>query len=106
MWTWQMRTDGPVLGHRRGVAALDPGREVLGPQVGEREQQFPRSSLGSRTSVGRAASSAYSTSTTPSPVLPDPVMPTTTPWVVRSAASSSTALPSRLRDDGSIRSPR
>ena len=34
-------------------------------------------------------------SATPRPVLPDPVMPTITPWVVRSAAFTSTASPVR-----------
>ena len=57
--------------------------------------RFPRSPFGSRISVGMPCSSASSISATPSPVLPEPVMPTITPWVVRSAALTSTASPVR-----------
>ncbi len=45
------------------------------------------SPLGSMTSVGIPARSASSITTTPSPVLPEPVIPTMTPWVVRSEGS-------------------
>ena len=42
------------------------------------------SPFGSMISAGIPASSASSSRTIASPVLPEPVMPTTTPWVVRS----------------------
>jgi hypothetical protein len=45
------------------------------------------SPLGSITNVGMFWRSASSIITTPSPVLPLPVMPTITPCVVRSSAS-------------------
>ena len=41
-----------------------------------------------------AGGQGLSSSTIPSPVLPEPVMPTITPWVVRSAGASSTGVPS------------
>jgi hypothetical protein len=43
------------------------------------------SPLGSMTRQGMPDSSASSSSPMPSPVLPEPVIPTMTPWVVRSA---------------------
>ena len=48
------------------------------------------SPFGSRTSTGIPASSASSISTTARPVLPDPVIPTTTPCVVRSLDPTTT----------------
>ena len=45
------------------------------------------SPLGSRISAGIPERRASSRKTTPRPVLPDPVMPTMTPWVVRSEGS-------------------
>ena len=55
------------------------------------------SPFGSSTSVGIPARRASSSRTTARPVLPEPVMPVTTPWVVRSlepiTTSSAPALP-------------
>ena len=45
------------------------------------------SPLGSMTRHGMPCSSASSSRSIPSPVLPEPVMPTMTPWVVRSPGS-------------------
>ena len=49
------------------------------------------SPFGSRTSVGIPARRASSRSTTASPVFPDPVIPVTTPWVVRSLDPTTTS---------------
>ena len=92
------------------AAASAPGAtqgansSVLSP--GKRSARLVMSPLGSRTRVGMPARSASSSSTTPSPVLPEPVMPTMTPWVVRSAASSVSGCPLRSAVPGSIVSPR
>ncbi len=45
------------------------------------------SPFGSRTSTGMPESSASSSTSIARPVLPEPVIPTITPWVVRSRAS-------------------
>lgn len=50
-----------------------------------------------------SAASSYSKRTMPSPVLPDPVIPTITPWVVRSREgrrNRSSAEPPRCRSPG------
>src|SRR4051794_21745730 len=52
------------------------------------------SPFGSMINVGIPAASASSSRTIPSPVLPEPVMPTITPWVVRSLGASSSGCPS------------
>ncbi len=95
-----------LLGHLGRVVALDPRCERLGVELGEGEQQVGEVALGIEDQRGDASRRASSSSTTPRPVLPDPVMPTMTPCVVRSAASSSTASPLRSWLDGSIASPR
>ena len=64
------------------------------------------SPFGSRTSAGIPASSASSISTTARPVLPEPVIPTTTPCVVRSLEPTTTRSPPGLPVVGSIAYPR
>ena len=64
------------------------------------------SPFGSRTSTGMPESSASSISTTASPVLPDPVIPTTTPCVVRSLEPTTTSSAPGLPVAGSIAFPR
>ena len=88
------------------VAVVDPRPEVGGPPARETSGRgWSRSPFGSMSNVGTPASSASSISTTPRPVLPDPVMPTITPWVVKSLAASTTAFPSRECVAASICSP-
>ena len=64
------------------------------------------SPFGSRTSAGIPASSASSSITTASPVLPEPVIPTTTPWVVRSLDPTTTLSAPGLPVSGSTANPR
>ena len=54
---------------------------------------------------GTPALSTSSMSTIPSPVFPEPVMPTMTPWVVKSAVSSTTGEPARWWVAASTSSP-
>ncbi len=54
------------------------------------------SPFGSSTSAGIPAVSASSSRTTASPVLPEPVMPTMTPCVVRSRGSSTNGSPAAV----------
>ena len=60
-----------------------------------------RSPFGSMSSAGTPARSTSSISTTPSPVLPEPVMPTITPWVVKSSLPIRTSAPVRACVAGS-----
>ena len=64
------------------------------------------SPFGSRTSTGIPASSASSSRTTASPVLPEPVIPTTTPCVVRSLEPTTTLSAPGLPVAASITLPR
>ena len=67
------------------------GRKSAGARSGNVRHRLREVALGvdeQRRQPGRSTSSM---STTPRPVLPEPVMPTITPWVVKSAASSSTS---------------
>ena len=61
------------------------GRKSAGARSGNVRQRLVRSPFGSMSSAGSPARRTSSISTTPRPVLPEPVMPTMTPWVVRSA---------------------
>ena len=53
------------------------------------QEQVGDISLGSMASAGMPFRAASSSRSMHSPVLPDPVMPTTTAWVVRSSVSYS-----------------
>ena len=68
---------------RAASAGSTHGSKSRGARSGKRRARFPMSPFGSRMSAGIPASRTSSRSTTPSPVLPDPVMPTITPCVVR-----------------------
>jgi hypothetical protein len=59
-----------------------PGREQE-PGVGKESSRFGKSLLTSITMTGTSFRSASSTRTVTKPVLPLPVIPTTTPWVTR-----------------------
>ena len=72
------------------------GRKLAGARSGKTSARFVMSPFGSRTSAGIPASSASSSSTTARPVLPEPVMPTTTPCVVRSLEPDDDLVGSRL----------
>ncbi len=65
-----------------------------------------RSPFGSISNVGTPALSASSTRTIPSPVLPEPVMPTMTPWVVKSPEAIVVSWSVRWWVAGSICPPR
>src|SRR4051794_27052255 len=64
--------------------SLTHGWKSAAARFGNVRHRLVRSPLGSISSVGTPAANASSTSTIPRPVLPEPVMPTITPWVVKS----------------------
>jgi hypothetical protein len=64
------------------------GRKAAAERSGNVSARLPMSPFGSRASTGMPASSASSSMTIPRPVLPDPVIPTITPCMVRSLESS------------------
>ena len=64
------------------------------------------SPFGSSTNAGMPAREASSISTTASPVLPEPVIPTMTPWVVRSLDPTTTSSAPGSPVFGSIARPR
>ena len=63
------------------------GWKSSGRSFGKVSSRLPRSPFGSITSAGTPSMAASSSSVTHSPVLPLPVMPTHTAWVVRSRES-------------------
>ena len=73
---WRLASAGSIHGSKSAAASS-----------GKVRRRLVMSPLGSRISAGIPLSSASSSTMTPSPVLPEPVMPTMTPWVVRSAGS-------------------
>ena len=77
-----------VMPSRAAAASSIQGRKSLGRSSGNVSRRLPMSPLGSMTRQGMPRSSASSSRSMPRPVLPLPVMPTMTPWVVRSAGSS------------------
>ena len=85
--------------------SLIHGRKSVGRSSGNVSARLVRSPFGSMISAGTPDSSASSSSTTPRPVLPDPVMPTITPCVVKSLAASMSGFPSRECVAASICSP-
>ena len=66
------------------------GRKSAGARFGNVRQRLVRSPLGSIASTGSPARSASSIRITPSPVLPDPVIPTITPCVVSESVGTAT----------------
>jgi hypothetical protein len=63
------------------------GRKSAGASEGKVRARLARSPLGSMASAGMPSMAASSSSPMQSPVLPLPVIPTQTPWVVRSFES-------------------
>ncbi len=63
------------------------GRKSDAASLGNWSARLPRSPFGSMAMTGILSSAASSISDTPSPVLPDPVMPTMNACVVRSVES-------------------
>ncbi len=82
-------TDVPAL---VASPSFTHGWKSVGASAGKVRHRLVRSPLGSISRVGTPADSASSISTMPRPVLPDPVMPTITPCVVKSPLGSSTCL--------------
>src|SRR3954467_6923145 len=75
-------------------------------RLGKVRHRLVRSPLGSISSVGTPAPNASSTSTIPRPVFPEPVMPTITPWVVKSPDAIVVSASVRSCFAGSICPPR
>lgn len=70
-----------------GGVGLDPRQEVGRRGLGNDSSTLARSPLGSMTSVGMPSIAASSMRSMSRPVLPLPVMPTQTAWVVNRRAS-------------------
>jgi len=98
------RLHGDALGLR--VGPFTHGWKLAGARSGNVSARLPMSPFGSMISAGMPASSASSSRTTASPVLPEPVMPTTTPWVVRSPEPMTRSLAPGLPVAGSTILPR
>jgi hypothetical protein len=71
----------------RAWSALIHGLEVGRQQVGEVQQQVGQVAFGINHQRRHAVERRLFQQATHRPVLPEPVMPTTTAWVVRSAES-------------------
>ncbi|CAB4603878.1 unannotated protein [freshwater metagenome] len=82
------------------------GWNSAGERPGKVRQRLVRSPFGSISNAGTPERSASSISTTPRPVLPEPVMPTITPWVVRSPESTRVVVSVRCFVAGSTCAPR
>ena len=63
------------------------GRKSAGARLGNVRHRLVRSPFGSIASTGKPARRASSIRITPRPVLPEPVMPTMTPWVVNESVA-------------------
>ena len=81
---------------RLALPASIHGSRSAGVLSGKLSRMLPMSPFGSRMSVGVPPSRASSSMFMPSPVLPEPVMPKITPWVVRALAFSNTGSPPSL----------
>ena len=86
--------------------AFTHGSKLAGARSGNVSARLPMSPFGSTISTGMPASSASSSRTTARPVLPEPVMPTTTPWVVRSPEPMTRSSVPGLPVTGSMILPR
>jgi hypothetical protein len=81
-------TDTPAVW---ASSSLTHGLKLSGARSGNVRRRFPMSPFGSRINAGTPETSASSRRTTPRPVLREPVIPTMTAWVVRSAEGSVSA---------------
>src|SRR4051794_15641164 len=86
--------------------SLTHGSKSPAAGLGKVRHRLVRSPLGSISSVGTPAPNASSTSTIPRPVLPEPVMPTITPCVVKSPDATVVSASVRSCFAGSICPPR
>ena len=93
------RAVGPLLRGGGRIVALDPRceLELVGAEPGEVEQQVRELALGVDGQRRRAGEQGLLDEDDAEPVLPEPVMPTITPCLVRWAESSSTGSPLRVR---------
>ncbi len=80
--------------------AFTQGWKLAGARSGNVSARLPMSPFGSMISAGMPASSASSSRTIASPVLPEPVMPTMTPCVVRSLEPMTRSSVARLARRG------
>src|SRR6478736_8903654 len=85
--------------------SLTHGWKSAGARFGNVRHKLVRSPFGSINSAGTPAPNASSTSTIPRPVLPEPVMPTMTPWVVKSPDGTVVSVAVRSCLAGSICPP-
>ncbi len=88
VWAVSAASWSGVTPSRAAAASSIQGRKSCGRSSGNVSRRLPMSPLGSMTRQGTPCSSASSSRSMPRPVLPEPVMPTITPWVVRSAGST------------------
>jgi len=68
-------------------SSLIHGRKLLASSSGKVSSRFAMSPLGSMTMAGILSIAASSNNARHSPVFPEPVIPSTTPWVTRSFES-------------------
>ena len=102
-WTANSSDDTPAA---LAWASSIHGRKSAGRSSGNVRQRLVRSPFGSMSSAGSPARRTSSMSTTPRPVLPDPVMPTITPCVVNESVPIRTSSPVRSCVAGSTLPPR
>ena len=79
-----------VVPSRFAASGSIHGRKSEGARFGNERSTLARSPFGSMTSVGMPSRAASSIRPIRRPVLPLPVMPTQTAWVVKRRASTST----------------
>ena len=82
------------------------GRKLAASSSGNVSSRLEMSPFGSITIAGMLSIAASSNSARQRPVLPDPVIPSTTPWVTRSFESYSTRSPDASRVPASYPRPR
>ena len=95
-----------VVPSRFAASGSIQGRKSPGARSGNESRMLARSPFGSMTSVGMPSSAASSTRPMRRPVLPLPVMPTQTAWVVNRRASTSTGSAVASPPAGSTLRPR
>ena len=99
---------GRSLPSRRAASGSTQGWKSCGRRSGKCSSRLVRSPLGSIMMAGMPCKAASSSRPMHRPVLPEPVMPITTAWVVRSAGSYrngwSVVLPARDRTRGQDKS--
>ena len=79
-WAPNSSVETPAL---RASSSLTHGAKSSPRICGKVRRRFPKSPFGSIINAGMPSIAASSSNAMQSPVLPLPVMPTQTPWVVR-----------------------